>query len=131
LGSSVAVVEFQKSMDNTAERLRFTINLAIVCDGLRPSETPLERVHSYEGQLVERIGWLLPNRGDKWWELTAATNVEAIATEVSRLIEEKAIPYLLPYLDIEALIALWESGEGPGLTDFQRLQYLEMAKSGR
>lgn len=130
-GENVAIVEFQRSMSNTAEKLRFTVNLAIVCYSLQLFERPLEKAHSYDGQLVERIGWLLPKREDKWWELTAAANVELIAAEVSRLVEEKAIPFLLPYLDTGTLIALWESGEGPGLTKVQRLRYLEMAKASQ
>ena len=88
-------------------------------------ELPLEKASPWAGHLRERIGWLTPERMDKWWDISEDTDVEALASEISGLVAEKGAPYLLQYADKDSLIALWESGRSPGLTETQRLRYLE------
>lgn len=129
LGNNVGIIEFQRSRQNTSERLIFTINLAVIhgdlLDEWRP---PLDNAVSMDGQLVERIGWLLPEGQDKWWEITKATDQDALVNEVSDLIRDKGAPYIQRYLDVDELIALWESNKSPGLTAKQRDGYLERIK---
>ena len=74
---------------------------------------------------------LLPDRFDKWWEITEATDRGSLAQEVSELILKKGVPYIESYLNTNALIALWESGHSPGLTDFQRVRFLSKLKEMR
>lgn len=60
-GSNSGVIEFQKSMSSTREKIRFTVNLAVVCEALLDSyEPPLTTAGSVHGHLQERIGQLMP-----------------------------------------------------------------------
>jgi len=122
VGSNVAIIEFQLSDKTSKECVVFTVNLAIVCgelSGTAPRDARIMGAH-----LRQRLGFLLPQQADKWWEITAQTNVLALADELSRKLEEFGVPYLDEYLDSRTLIALWESGKSPGLTAVQRARFL-------
>jgi hypothetical protein len=122
---NAGLVEFQRSQSNTDRTLRFTINLAVVCGLLlEPRQPILEKAGSANAHLRERLGFLLPEHGDKWWEITAATDWNDLSAEVSNLIHTKAAPYVMGYLRTDALIELWKSGSSPGLTAGQRERYL-------
>lgn len=126
------IIEFQKSTKGSSGKLLFTINLAIVCGELLGQDQPdLEKARSVDAHFRQRIGMLLPDRPDKWWEITETTDVNALATEVGNLISKEAAPYIQRYLDTNELIALWKSGKSPGLTETQRVKYLEMLDSKR
>ncbi|MQB10734.1 MULTISPECIES: DUF4304 domain-containing protein [Agrobacterium] len=132
MDDNVAIIEFQKSRSNTSERLLFTVNLAVVYGELQEGScSHLEKTTSTDGHLRLRIGRLLPEPHDKWWEITGATDPIALANEVSGLIADKAAPYLEPYLNINELIALWESDRSPGLTSKQCAIYLKKLKEAR
>jgi hypothetical protein len=118
-GNMAAIIEFQRSTTNTSSRLLFTVNLAIVCDGLQYPGVPIRKAAAMDGQLTERLGMLLPERRDKWWEITETTNIDALSAEIATLLTTYAIPYLERYLQPSALLALWDSGVSPGLTEKQ------------
>jgi hypothetical protein len=126
------IIEFQKSVRNSGDRTLFTINLAVVCGALlEPEQPPLERARSFDAHLRQRIGMLLPGRPDKWWEITDATDADALAAEIGDLISNEGVPYVSRYLDVNEVIALWESGMSPGLTQTQRVKYLEKLSAKR
>ena len=126
-GSNVAVIEFQLSDKTSKECLIFTINLGVICGELSDRATS-RKVSAMDAHLRQRFGFLLPEHGDKWWEITARTNVIALADELSTLLEQSALPYLEEYMDSKALMALWESGKSPGLTAVQRARLLDQLK---
>lgn len=127
--AGAAVIEFQKSQGNTGERLSFTINLSVVCGPLlEPDGVTLQKARAIDGHLRQRIGTLLPDRQDKWWQIDAATDAEALATDVATIIGDLAVPYLLRYVDPHDLMALWETGQAPGLTEGARIRDLRMLK---
>jgi Domain of unknown function (DUF4304) len=130
--STCGVIQFQKSSGNTKSLLRFTVNLAVVCDALLEEwEPPLGKATSTDAHLRERVGMLMPTRSDKWWEITSSTDVETMVAEVSDLIAGVGAPYVMRYLGADALVGLWRSGQSPGLTETQRLRYLEKLGSQR
>ena len=126
-GGNVALVEFQLSDKTSKERVVFTVNLGIVCGELSGAAVS-RKASVMDAHLRQRLGFLLPDRADKWWEITAQTNLIALANELSATIEERALPYLDEYLDSRSLIALWESGRSPGLTAVQRARFLDQLK---
>lgn len=124
-GEGVALVEFQKSVKNTADSLSFTINLAIALKSLMAEDAPeLRRVGTVDAQLSERIGMLLAAKRDKWWVIDSDTDIDALEREIVQIVEERGVPYLEAYLEPAALATLWETGHSPGLTDVQRKRYL-------
>jgi hypothetical protein len=127
--AGAALIEFQKSRGNTKDVLSFTINLAVVCGPLlEPDGLTLQKARAIDGHLRERIGVLLPDRQDKWWEIDATTDANALADEVANTTGDIAVPYLLRYVDPHDLMALWETGRAPGLTEGARARDLEMLK---
>ena len=73
----------------------------------------------------------METRHDTWWQLTTSTDCAALARELSVLLLARAVPYLEQYMNTGALIALWESGQSPGLTDVQRSRFLIEIKEKR
>ena len=124
------IIDFQRSTTSTANRIQFTINVGVACgDLLEPWDPKLQDAVSSSSQLRERIGALMPERCDKWWEIVEGTDREALAREMTELIIGTCVPYVMPYLDRHKLIELWESGRSPGLTGHQRIKYLARLKS--
>ncbi len=126
------LIEFQRSMKNTKEKLLFTVNLGIVCgDLLESGAATLSKARVIDAHVRGRIGMLLPEHRDKWWEITASTDSDALAGEVADLVLNEAAPYIQRYLSIDSVEALWESGQSPGLTDRQRIDRLAALKAKR
>jgi hypothetical protein len=129
---NAGLIQFQKSTRSSSDQILFTVNLAVVCGTLLEQELPpLEKVKSFDGHLRQRIGMFFPGRPDKWWEIKAGVDAGALAAEVAALIATEGAPYIVRFLDADQLIALWESGQSPGLTETQRFRYLEKLKSKR
>ncbi len=126
------IVEFQCSTKSTRDRLLFTVNLGVVCgDLLDTGPSGLKKARIIDAHVRQRIGRLLSDHPDKWWEITASTDPDALAQEMSDLIVKEAVPYIQRYLSIEAIISLWGSGQSPGLTRKQRLDCLAALKAKR
>lgn len=123
---NVAIVEFQKSRDSRQDEILFTINLGVfngrLVDDTHP---PPARIGTGHAHLRQRIGLLEPERRDRWWRITAETDADVLGAEVTGLVVERAVPYLEEHLPDDALIALWASGQSPGLTEMQRVRYLD------
>ena len=129
---NAAVIQFQRSVASSRDKILFTVNLAVVCgELLEPYQPALEKAGAFDSHLWDRIGMFLPGRPDKWWEITEATDVNELAAEVSSLVSSQGAPYILRYLDTNELIALWQAGQCPRLTDRQRVMYLERLTKSR
>jgi hypothetical protein len=127
---NAGIIEFQKSTSNTSSKILFTVNLAVVCGALlEPYQHSLGKARSMGAHLRERIGTLMPGGADKWWEISEGVAAGALASEVSEVIATEGAPYVARYLELNELIALWESGKSPGLTETQRVRYLKKLKS--
>jgi hypothetical protein len=119
------LIEFQRSQKSLPENLLFTVNTGIVCGSLLDGTTAeLEKIRIIDAHIRQRLGMFLPGRPDKWWEVTPQTETESLAAELSEHLLTKAVPYILGLLSTSAIIALWQSGQCPGLTDGQRLRFL-------
>lgn len=124
-----AIVEFQRSQSSTSDAIRFTVNVGIICGRLLDEDQPdVSKAGSMNAHLRKRIGEFLPKPADQWWDLNGTTETNALATELSPLLDT-AIRFLLDHADDAQLIALWESGQSPGLTDRQRQRVLSELKA--
>ena len=119
------LIEFQRSLANTREKVSFTVNLAVICGRLLdPEYQSVERAGALDGHLLERIGTLLPVRTDTWWVIEAETDVSALALEVAGIIETIGAPYVERYIHTEDLITAWKAGKSLGTGEFTRARYL-------
>ena len=126
------IVEFQRSMKNSRDRLLFTVNVGVVSGCLlETGPSGLKNARVIDAHVRERIGMLLPEHSDKWWEITPSTDPDALAREISDLVVKEEVPYVQRYLSMESIISLWESGQSPGLTNKQRLNNLAALKTKR
>lgn len=124
------LVDFQRSATrSSSEKVVFTVNLGVVCgDLLASGQSRLEKTRITDAHFRERIGQCLTDPHDKWWEVTVATDRGALIHELQELLLKKAVPYIETFLSSKNLIALWESGKSPGLTELQRLRFLSSLK---
>ena len=126
------IIGFQRSTSNTKDRIRFTVNIDILCgEFLDACPSGLPKASASEAHVHLRIGFLLPEGYDKWWEITNTTSSVCLAQEVTGVIVAYAVPYITAHLSTGSIIALWESGQCPGLTDYQRVNYLAQLKANR
>ena len=92
----------QKASGNTADRVRFTINLAIIPkDAWQQARQSAPRWPdkpnpntNYAPWRTRRIGLLMPGGKDHWWEITPRTDPERIAVSVLNAITDYALPAL-------------------------------------
>ncbi len=73
----------------------------------------------------ERIGFLIPDRFDKWWEVNDEHQAQQVGAEIVALLDSVGIPALEAVASTRNLRMLWASGRSPGLTDVQRQRYLD------
>ena len=120
-----AVIEVQRSVKNDKITIKFTINIGVVCGRLLEEWEPvLIKAGGSSAHLRHRIGYFLSEPHDKWWVLDASTDTSAVSLEISTLLERNVIPYLSQHVSDRDLVALWETGRSPGLTELQRIQHL-------
>lgn len=97
-GRAVKVVNVQGSAWNSRDRSQFTVNLGIwfpEAESLagspdRPNRTPPE----YQCTVRQRIGHLMPEERDVWWELEPQVELRSIGDEVTAAIVNYALPWL-------------------------------------
>lgn len=101
----------QSSQWNATDRARFTINL---WSHLPALSTPAdEAMYSRVGHCGIRIGHLMPEHEDYWWEATNDGEVGAIAAHVASVVEHVAVPYLVRIATLEGVAE--HAGCFPGL----------------
>jgi hypothetical protein len=49
--------------------------------------------------MSERIGGLMPNKRDHWWEVSPATDDDALATKLRNAVVEFGLPWLAKFAD--------------------------------
>jgi len=126
VNGNCGIVDFQSSRDNTADVHRFTINLAIVVGALlEPDDGPVTSIAVSEAHVRMRLGFLLPQHDDVWWEITNSTNIAMLTREVMEGVETVGVPYVERMLDTGAVCEIWKAGQSPGLTDGQRQRFLQ------
>lgn len=126
-GNNIGIIDVQRSVKSAVDRVIFTFNIGVWSDrigrfgpGNAKSHPPVvDDCHWHE-----RIGFLLPDREDKWWTISANDDPAVVTEQLSRVIVDVAVPALFTHVSDEALRDEWLTGRSPGLTEMQRLMYL-------
>ena len=79
----------------------------------------------------ERLGFLMPDPTDRWWEARSDREAAAAALEISDALRTFALPVLDSLATADALAALWRAGRSPGLTKRGAQRYLDVLDRGR
>jgi hypothetical protein len=90
----LSIIEFQKSKDNIQNGFKFTVNLGIIWKRLLGVLDSFEKAKSVDSHLMERIGFLLDERRDKWWVVASEDDLDSVGDEVVSILMSRAIPYL-------------------------------------
>ena len=126
---NVELIEFQRSLTNTDNSLKFTVNIGIVSSRLaQDRELDLSKAGSADAHLRQRIGSFLPIPHDRWWDLAGNGSEDLTISEILPLLTERVVPYLHEHSSDAALIQLWETGQSPGLTARLCERYLSTLK---
>ncbi len=123
-GGNAGLIELQRSQSSSRDRVRFTLNVGVICGRLLDEDRPpASKGGVFNAHLRMRIGEFLATPTDKWWDLTADASPADLVAELTPLLD-LAAEYLAEHLDDAQLIALWRSGRSPGVTDGRRQDYL-------
>ncbi len=122
----VWVVQLQKSQKSTTDVLIATVNLGVFSHLLatrlgRDSKEP----SVWDCHWQERLGFLTPERSDRWWEVQTIEEAQRSGEELSGLLTKYGLPTFEVLSSTAALQELWSSGRSPGLTEVQRQRYLK------
>ena len=122
LGEMVHIVSLQSSVSSTAPLLKITVNLAVFVPSLADDSIKLGLLSSHWQM---RLGFLMPEHIDYWWEVSCDCDAERVASEIIEAIQMYALPQFKQLETRDALVTLWRAGRSPGLTTFQAKRYLD------
>jgi Domain of unknown function (DUF4304) len=124
--SNIGIINFQKSKNSSSSTISFTINVGISSSILRQfnGENISKLPDVEDSHWMNRIGFLLPEKQDHWWEVNDATNLEELKQEIIDIIKNVALPEMFKHITDDDLISHWLSGRSDGLTDLQRCENL-------
>jgi hypothetical protein len=118
----VHLVSVQSSIRNSASCLRVTINLGVWIPEL---EDPGTKPDVWSAHWRERLGFLMPEPSDRWWEARSEIEAAAAGSEIGHALTTFAFPAFDDLRTADALAALWRSGQAPGLTELEARRYLD------
>jgi len=122
----VHLVQLQRSRYPAPATMKVTVNLAVWVNVLAPARAGhLDPPNEPGAYWRERIGFLMQPRRDHWWSFSDVVESQKAGTEASVLLITAAMPVFQSLPNALAVRDLWRTGASPGITEFQRLKYLE------
>jgi hypothetical protein len=123
--NTVSIIALQSSTSSTSSLARVTVNLAVHVPALEDSQRRKRHPSVWSAHWRQRIGHLMPEKNDTWWVVHSANEGRQVAEEIARCVEQFGLPAVTQLSTLAALQQLWQSGRGPGLTEGQRVRYLQ------
>ncbi len=120
-----AIVAFQRSVSNTGDRVKFTLNLGIIS-----ARTP-DQLTVHEAHVLHRIGRFVPGQFDYWWEVYEKNDGEGLGAQIVAIFSETALPFIEGHVCDTALVAYAESEDAGSLDRRTRRDLLEMGSQLR
>lgn len=120
LGGTIQAFNFQSSRWGSRDSGSFTVNLVVTSEWLYTCwigrclpANPATALFPIQ----MRIGSLMPEQRDWWWEVSETTNLENLATEVANVLVNVGLPFLERFGTPEAMLQTVRESRGlPGLT---------------
>lgn len=127
----VQLIEIQSSRNNTDFEARFTVNVGVFAPGVVYEDVRDTTKPSISaGHWHWRLGSLSPEKRDIWWSVNTSTEADVAAQDICSRLSLYGLPALAAVPNLQALIEIWKAGEGPGLTEYQRKDYLARVSAG-
>ena len=128
-GGNSGIIEVQRSQSSNNQVIRFTLNVGVISGRLLDDFEPeVAKAGAMNAHLRLRIGSFLSPPEDIWWDIDSTTDPAALLGEMKPLLDDAA-RYILAHVADQQLIALWETGKSPGLTEGQRERNLRDLKA--
>jgi hypothetical protein len=124
--NNIGLINFQKSKNSSSESILFTISVGVYSNSLHVFDSPEigSKPAVSDCHWRERIGFLLPEKKDHWWQINSVTLLSDLTKEVINLLTSKAIPEIKKYISDESLQEYWMEGVSSGLSKQQMYLYL-------
>lgn len=124
--NNIGIIDFQKGRSSNATSILFTINLGVYSRTLKifdsfniQSNPSISDCH-----WRKRIGLLLPQEQDFWWEINDKVSMPILTDEIINILKRFAIPEIQKYISDGSLEKSWMAGISDGLTKQQMYLYL-------
>jgi len=124
-GDLTYFINIQSSQSSTATQLKMTVNIEIYSSTvykLQDTSMPAK----FSRHFTKRIGSFLDNPHDKWWAIENDREANEAANEISDIISAKVLPTFDNLKTTNDLASLWRQNKCPGLTEYQRKEYLSL-----
>ena len=121
-------INVHSSRESTARTLKTTLNLEIASLTIAKNEDDLLPI-KHRRHWTERIGFFLDKPFDKWWTVESAEDAEKACGEIIEIMETKVLIEFDQLRTTTDLVNLWRNDKCPGLTEKQRLKYLQLVDS--
>jgi hypothetical protein len=130
-GEVVHLINLQKSQSSSSDEVKITVNLAVWIKALAPIRAGVtDKPNVASSHWRQRIGFLSPQRYDKWWTVEGVSSAQLAGEEIATDLEEWGLPALDGLSSVQALVDLWNGGESPGLTSMECDRYLRALTKG-
>lgn len=121
------IINFQRSQTSDSNLIIFTVNIGIASKRILQFLGQAEHTKKpdiWDTQWRMRIGHLMPENNDMWWNIDQKTNIDELGNTLVNIVTNYALPAIREFIHDENLRDLWLSGKSPSLTETQRLLYL-------
>ena len=126
----VHLVEVQSSRSNTDLEARFTVNIGIFAPAVVYADVRDTTRPSIPGaHWRRRLGSLSLEKKDLWWSARTRAEAETVAHDITDCLALNALRALAELPNLQALAAVWKSGNSPGITEHQRMDFLARLRS--
>ena len=124
-GDTILFIQLQSSRKSTKDVLIATINLGIFSLLVAANEGNTRAPNILDAHWRERIGRFMPGGLDKWWTIHNQSEADLCGAEITSILVNRALPHMRSLASEDGLKSLWESGKSPGVTEYQRKQFLQ------
>jgi hypothetical protein len=122
------IVSLQSSISSSSALFRVTANLGIWVSDLAGEGEKPDILTSHWRM---RIGQLMPDHLDYWWEMSSDEEAGVAALALGEALRNYVRPVFDELTTTAALEKLWRSGKSPGLTEVQRQRFMARLDSSR
>jgi hypothetical protein len=125
-GAVVQIANIQKSTTSDSTHIKVTVNLALWVKALAPIRAGVpDKEDVWSAHWRVRIGEVGPERKDVWWSAASKAEAEFVGRQLAARLITFGLPQMEELSSPAALICLWQTGVGPGLTGVERERYLK------
>lgn len=121
------IINLQSSSKTQGNLLVTTINLGVYSKPLALLlEDNAEAKSIWDCHWQQRLGILLPENFDKWWEVRTLEEAYQVGNELVVLLRLYGLPALEAVSSTAKLISLWHSGQGSGIPKVNMEKYIKL-----